>query len=463
MSASLTLGDYTVFLRRSLGRGTFGNVLKATHRDGRDVAAKLIDSLTIKKHPTTTDKELMAVYQIPKNHDNIIKIYNIRKEYLEDEDGHNLWIMMECCQHGNLSSYLSNHPLKFDDIEFKVDLMCQFSSGLEYLHDLKIIHRDIKPGNILVGQSPTDLDQVIIKIADFGLCKYLDPFDSGSTMSSNVGTANFKAPEFWNRASDDKVQYKKSVDIFAAGLTLLSMIQPMGQNGILTPRIEGGHIAGELSNPIGLSMYNRKMNNQRQLTLVIEIGGNPLKANMIRRIIRQATVYEPSERISASQMHSELNSLASGRTVSLAALPEPMDVSEPFVEVNGEMEIPDNMAGRDAGRGMPNEETFQPAANPKPFKPSVPGKEIMEISSKVAPSAMTQVAILFLDVEMNQIRMFQAQHRENVQMVNYGILDTWVRNNPGQSARKMLHGLLSQASKRGIISPDAYSCLLDEN
>ncbi len=246
------------------------------------------------------------------------------------------------------------------------------------------------------------------------------------------------------------MQYKRSVDIFAAGLTFLAMIQPMGQNGMLTPRIEGGHISGELSNSIGLSMYNRKIHNQRQLTLVIEIGGNHPKANLVRRIIRQATLCDPSQRLTASQMHNELESLVSENSVSLEAVnespevSEPMEVSEHNIEVNGE---------------VANADTIRNGAKAEPFTPSVPGREIMEISGKIAPSAMTQVGILFLEVEMTQIRIFQVQHRENVQMVNYDI-ETWVQNNPGPDARKKLYGLLSQASKKGLISPDAYSCLL---
>ncbi len=328
--ASMVVGNYEVFLRKSLGRGSFGNVLEAKHRDGTKVAAKLIDWMTIKNRPTVADKELMAVHQLPKSHENIIKIYDILKENLEDEEGHNLLIVMEYCCHGNLNNYLSKNPLKFDDIDFKLNLMCQFANGLEHLHDQKVIHRDVKPVNILVAENPLNDDSVIIKIADFGLCKYLDPFDAGSTMSSNVGTENFKAPEFWDRTSDSKVQYKKSVDIFAAGLTFLAMIQPMGQNGILTPRIEGGHISGELSNPIGLCMYNRKMHNQRQLTLVIEIGGNHPKVNLIRRIICQATLYDPSQRLTASQMKSELESLVSGNSVSLHPVNESPEVPEPM-------------------------------------------------------------------------------------------------------------------------------------
>ncbi len=170
---SVIVGDYEVFLRRSLGRGKFGNVMEAKHRDGTKVAAKLIDFTTIKNHPTATDKELMAIHQLPKDHENIIKIFNILKENLEDE-GHNSWIMMEYCCNGNLNNYLYQNPLKFGDIDFKLSLMCQFANGLKYLHDLKIIHRDIKPENILVTQNPLNADSVIMKIADFGLCKYLD-------------------------------------------------------------------------------------------------------------------------------------------------------------------------------------------------------------------------------------------------------------------------------------------------
>ena len=64
---------------------------------------------------------------------------------------------------------------------------------------------------------------ITAKIADFGLCKILEP--DQSTMSSNVGTLTFKAPELWNPKSHKRVRYNRTVDVYAAGLTFAAILQ----------------------------------------------------------------------------------------------------------------------------------------------------------------------------------------------------------------------------------------------
>ena len=95
-------------------------------------------------------------------------------------------------------------------------------NGLAYLHSQNVVHRDIKPANILV-KSTTMGAEINNKLADFGLCRILAPDES--TMSSNVGTLMFKAPEFWDPKSNDKVKYHRNVDVYAAGLTFAAMLQ----------------------------------------------------------------------------------------------------------------------------------------------------------------------------------------------------------------------------------------------
>ena len=74
-----------------------------------------------------------ALYQIPRDHDNIIKIYS------RDWDSYgDLWIIMEFCTYGNLNKYYQEHRDRFRDFNSKLDIMCQIVNGLDYL-DLKHI------------------------------------------------------------------------------------------------------------------------------------------------------------------------------------------------------------------------------------------------------------------------------------------------------------------------------------
>ena len=81
------------------------------------------------------------------------------------------------------------------DIKHKINLISQIAGGLAFLHSQRIVHRDIKPANILISETS---GQSVAKITDFGLSKFLTPEDT-SLMTSNVGTAAFMAPEFWNK------------------------------------------------------------------------------------------------------------------------------------------------------------------------------------------------------------------------------------------------------------------------
>ena len=123
-----------------------------------------------------------------------------------------IWIVMEMCDF-DLDKYFRE---KISDItiEAKVDIMKQAITGLAYLHSKNVVHRDIKPGNILVECNESG---VTIKLADFGMCK------KGSSMSSTVGTIAFLAPEFFQ--SNTELKYHRDVDVYAAGLTFMAMLQ----------------------------------------------------------------------------------------------------------------------------------------------------------------------------------------------------------------------------------------------
>lgn len=88
--------------------------------------------------------------------------------------------------------------------------------SLHYIHSINIIHRDIKPDNILVSNYE-DLSK--IKMADFGLSTKLD-FYYPKTATSKCGTMLFMAPEILNNLS-----YSKSVDIWSCSIIMFILSQ----------------------------------------------------------------------------------------------------------------------------------------------------------------------------------------------------------------------------------------------
>ena len=195
--------------------------------------------------------------------------------------------------------------LKKSSIGFaqKLEIMSQIAQGVEYLHRNDIIHRDIKPGNILVqNNSPIE-----IKLTDFDVSKFLEAESETSVMTSNVGTNPFKAPEFFMRNEQKKISYHRNVDVYAAGLTFLALLQhDKGQqheeNIMLIPRIETPQDQSELHVPIGQLIAKRIKYNIKNHAIVVFNKSNTLtdehKAeNQVRELIQEMTSVEPRDSV----------------------------------------------------------------------------------------------------------------------------------------------------------------------
>ncbi|CAH2293003.1 serine threonine- kinase STK11 [Pelobates cultripes] len=94
------------------------------------------------------------------------------------------------------------------------DYFCQLVDGLEYLHSQGIVHKDIKPGNLLLTTDGT------LKISDLGVAEALHPFAEGDTCRTSQGSPAFQPPEIAN-GLDTFSGFK--VDIWSAGVTLYNI------------------------------------------------------------------------------------------------------------------------------------------------------------------------------------------------------------------------------------------------
>ena len=139
----------------------------------------------------------------------------------------------------------------------------------------------------------------IPKLTDFDLSKSLNT--PSETMHSNVGSLAFKAPEFFTRV-DGKLRYHKSVDIFAAGLTFLAMIQAEDGGRRLIPHIETPRDDSELHNPIGQLIAERIKYKIPELQIVTTETTNrseEMTDQSLRQLIRQMTSANPDSRLSS--------------------------------------------------------------------------------------------------------------------------------------------------------------------
>jgi serine/threonine protein kinase len=171
-----------------LGSGGMGIVYEAEDvRLTRKVALKFLpeESADDPDAARRFQREADTIAQL--NHPNICTIYEI--DYHEGR----AFIAMECVEGLNLKTYMARHELATKQI---VEISLQIAAALGSAHDKGIVHRDIKPGNIIV----TDEGQV--KVLDFGLARRFKTIDThelgpdGSTMPGRpMGTANYMAPE----------------------------------------------------------------------------------------------------------------------------------------------------------------------------------------------------------------------------------------------------------------------------
>ncbi|XP_017492479.1 PREDICTED: spindle assembly checkpoint kinase-like, partial [Rhagoletis zephyria] len=117
----------------------------------------------------------------------------------------------------SLADYVSNHWQE----PFVACLMLQLLLAFSYLHSKGIVHNDVKPGNILVGNGT-------VKIADFGKAMYLEEELQEEGKPNKNGTILYTAPEMARaRLRDDnsKKELSTSIDIWALGATLYELLE----------------------------------------------------------------------------------------------------------------------------------------------------------------------------------------------------------------------------------------------
>ena len=213
----------------ALGKGSFGTVLKALDRTGGEyVAVKIVKAkksllsyFTGRKPSALTDAQQEVDLLLQLKHPNVVAL----KTFYEFNGKHGLMglcMVMEYCANGSLQTRLEDlvQARQRLDISTRCRWYKQLSTALHFIHSKSIVHRDIKPPNILLDAQDN------VKMADVGLAKVVWdvrtqakelPEDSTflQYMSTITGTPSYMAPEIWDE------HYKMSSDIYSLGLVFL--------------------------------------------------------------------------------------------------------------------------------------------------------------------------------------------------------------------------------------------------
>ncbi|XP_072342097.1 STE20-like serine/threonine-protein kinase [Scyliorhinus torazame] len=191
-----------------LGDGAFGKVLKAQNRETGDVAAaKVIGPLDAEElEDYMVEVEILASC----DHPNIVKLFDAFYY------GNSLWILIEFCPGGAVDAIMLE--LERGLVEPQIRVVCrQMLEALHYLHSNKIIHRDLKAGNILLT---LDGD---IKLADFGVSA--KNTHTIQRRASFIGTPYWMAPEVVRCETSKDAPYDHKADVWSLGITLIELAE----------------------------------------------------------------------------------------------------------------------------------------------------------------------------------------------------------------------------------------------
>lgn len=201
-----------------IGEGSFSLVFPALNEeDGREVAMKRLEKARLEKNGALLEREVKCLLKLS----NCPFVVN----YIScTSDSHFQYLVVELME-GSLDAYLaSSKPTE----EQAFTICLNIADGLAFLHAKKVLHRDLKPQNILYTTHP-----FIVKISDFGLSKVLHAGNGSSqrdtVMHSRAGTRCWMAPELLARKPKE---HSKASDIFSCGIlfhyVLAKMKHPFG-------------------------------------------------------------------------------------------------------------------------------------------------------------------------------------------------------------------------------------------
>ena len=213
-----------------VGSGGMSDVYKAKcHKLNRYVAIKVL------KQEFSEDKNFVSKFRVEAqsaaglSHPNIVNVFDV------GEDNGLYYIVMELIEGITLKKYIDRKGQL--PVKEAVSILIQVSQGIEAAHNNHIIHRDIKPQNIIISKEGK------VKVTDFGIARAA----SANTISSNaMGSVHYISPE---QAKGGFIDEKS--DIYSLGITLYEMVTgKVPFEGDSTVSIALQHVQNELPSPL---------------------------------------------------------------------------------------------------------------------------------------------------------------------------------------------------------------------
>lgn len=258
-----------------LGHGAFAIVYKGCYKKDstKEVAIKVIERKNLEKNPAILMKKEIKILQ-ELQHDNIVRLFDCR------ENAKKIFLVMEYCNASDLSDFMKhNKMLKEETI---LPITFQLSKAMEQLFNKGIMHRDLKPQNILLHKrnlyemvsdiekakqqqkdnlKPVSIttediikDKVILKLADFGFARFLSFNSMAATL---CGSPMYMAPEVITSQ-----KYKENADLWSIGVIIFQALTTRAPFPASNPQqlrnfyLNNHHIKADLPRNISQSLKN---------------------------------------------------------------------------------------------------------------------------------------------------------------------------------------------------------------
>lgn len=210
---SARIGNY-VYFTPAIARGAYSQVFVGYHIEQANAATPEYVAI---KRITAAAKKKMSMARIQREinllkllkHPNIVNFHDAFPDIAE-----NIYIVTEYCNYGDLDRFTRKEMLDHEEIK---DYMTQLRDGLYYLLRNNVLHRDLKPKNILLQKHPIS-GQITVKIADFGFAKIFENLTEDSLMETLCGTPMYLSPEMVKSK-----KYSMNSDLWSVGVMIYQL------------------------------------------------------------------------------------------------------------------------------------------------------------------------------------------------------------------------------------------------